>query len=569
LSSFQTDDKPTRSGRVGGPVLTRRDGLRGALGAAALFALSACGGGSDKGGSSSSSSGGSSASSSAILKVYGGEPQHPLVATNTNETNGSKIIQQVFAGLVYYQADGKPENEVAESISTTDSKTFAIKLKSGQTFSDGSAVKSSNFVDAWNYGALATNAQLLSSFFTPIEGYEAVSSDPPTAQTMSGLKVVDDLNFTVTLSQPQSDFPVQLGYLAFYPLPDVAFKDMKAFGESPVGNGPYKLKTTDAWKHNQGIELVTNSTYSGPRKPANGGLSIVFYATQDTAYSDLTSGQLDILDEVPPSAFGTYMQDLGDRAINIPAAIFQSFTIPSTLAHFTGAEGALRRAAISYAIDRAAICKAVFQGTRTPAKDFTSPVISGYSASIPGNEVLTYNAAKAKQLWAQADAMAKYTDTFTIGYNADGGHQNWVDATTSSLRQVLGIKAEGKSYPTFAQLRDDVTGRTITGAFRSGWQADYPGLYDFLQPLYQTKASSNDGDYSNPAFDKLMTEAAGQTTTDAANKILQQSQEILFKDLPAIPLWYSNASGGYGKAVQNVKFGWDSTPVYYPVTKSA
>jgi len=40
-----------------------------------------------------------------------------------------------------------------------------------------------------------------------------------------------------------------------------------------------------------------------------------------------------------------------------------------------------------------------------------------------------------------------------------------------------------------------VTNRTITTAFRTGWQADYPGLYNFLAPLYQTGASSNDGDY--------------------------------------------------------------------------
>ena len=46
---------------------------------------------------------------------------------------------------------------------------------------------------------------------------------------------------------------------------------------------------------------------------------------------------------------------------------------------------------------------------------------------------------------------------------------------------------EGKPYPTFSALRKDVTARTITGAFRSGWQADYPGLYDFIQPLYDTK----------------------------------------------------------------------------------
>jgi oligopeptide transport system substrate-binding protein len=327
------------------------------------------------------------------------------------------------------------------------------------------------------------------------------------------------------------------------------------------------LKSPTAWQHNVKIDLVPNPSYTGPRKAQNGGLTLSFYQSAESAYNDLLSGTLDVLEDVPTSALGTYQKDLGSRAFNQPAAIFQSFTIPEKLAHFTGAEGALRRQAISYAIDRPTITKAIFKGTRTPAKDFTSPVIAGFSGGVPGNEVLNYDPNKAKQLWAQADAMSKFTGKFTLAYNADGSHQAWVDAVCNGLKNVLGIDAEGKPYPTFAALRKDVTNRTITGAFRSGWQADYPGLYDFIQPLYYTKASANDGDYSNPALDKLIDEAASAKSLDESNKLLNQAQTILFKDLPAIPLWYSNVSGGYSQNVSNVSIGWDSTPLYYSIYK--
>ena len=315
---------------------------------------------------------------------------------------------------------------------------------------------------------------------------------------------------------------------------------------------------------------MPNDTYDGPRKAQNDSLAFVFYETYDAAYSDLQSGNLDVLDNIPSSALATFTDDLGDRAVNQPAAIFQSFCIPETLPGFGGEEGKLRRQALSYAINRDQICEVVFSDTRTPAKDFTSPVIAGYSETVEGNEVLSYDEAKAKQLWEQANAIAPWNgSTFTIAYNTDGDHQSWVDAVTASIRQTLGIQAEGAPYPTFAQLRDDITHHTIKGAFRTGWQGDYPGLYDFLQPLYSTGAGSNDGGYSNPQFDQLMVQAAAQTSQSAANKILQQSQEILFQDLPAIPLWYSNATGGYGESVSNVKFGWDSVPLYPSITKSA
>ena len=82
-------------------------------------------------------------------------------------------------------------------------------------------------------------------------------------------------------------------------------------------------------------------------------------------------------------------------------------------------------------------------------------------------------------------------------------HQNWVDAATNSISDTLGIKAEGQSYPTFAELLDDEDNDAMTGAFRSGWQADYPSLYNFLSPLYQTGAGSNYGRYTSTEFDDL------------------------------------------------------------------
>jgi oligopeptide transport system substrate-binding protein len=342
---------------------------------------------------------------------------------------------------------------------------------------------------------------------------------------------------------------------------------MDAFGENPIGNGPYMLKGDGAWQHDVQIDLVVNPDYNGGRKAANGGLTIVFYASQDAAYSDLLSNNLDVDDAVPASAFATFEQDLGDRAVNQPAAIFQSFTLPKDLAHFTGQEGELRRAAISMAINRDQITKVIFNGTRTPASDFTTPVIDGWSDSLQGADVLKFDEAKAKDLWAQADAISKWSGTFEIAYNSDGGHQPWVDAVANSLKNTLGIDAAGKPYVDFATLRKDVNARTIKTAFRTGWQADYPSQFNFLQPLYGTKASSNDRDYSNPDFVKLVAQGASASDAAAATADYAKAQELLLKDLPAIPLWYSNVTGGYAEGVSNVTFGWNSVPLYYQITK--
>lgn len=499
----------------------------------------------------------------AIITVNGSEPENKLIPTNTNEVGGGKILDSIFAGLAYYDGTGALVNDLADSITVDDPTNLTITLKGDSTFTNGQPVTSDSFIKAWQYGALFSNKQLNQSWFADIEGFDGEKDSE-----LTGLKKVDDKTFTITLNAPvAADFALRLGYSAFYPLPDVAFDDMDAFGENPIGNGPYMLKGDGAWQHDVQIDLVKNPDYNGGRQAANGGLTIVFYASQDASYSDLLSNNLDVDDAVPASAFATFEQDLGDRAVNQPAAIFQSFTLPKDLEHFTGEEGVLRRQALSMAIDRDQITQVIFNGTRTPASDFTSPVIDGWSDSLPGAEVLKFDADKAKDLWAQADAISPWSGTFEIAYNADGGHQPWVDAVANSLKNTLGIDAAGKPYVDFATLRKDVNARTIKTAFRTGWQADYPGLYNFLQPLYSTGASSNDSDYANPDFDKLLADGASASDQATAIQDYQKAQELLLKDLPSIPLWYSNVTGGYAEGVSNVTFGWNSVPLYYQITK--
>ncbi|CAB0644920.1 ABC transporter substrate-binding protein [Corynebacterium diphtheriae] len=88
-----------------------------------------------------------------------------------------------------------------------------------------------------------------------------------------------------------------------------------------------------------------------------------------------------------------------------------------------------------------------------------------------------------------------------------------------------------------------------------------------MQPLYATNASSNDGQYSNPAFDAKLEEAAGAKSVEEGLKLYQEAEEILFKDLPAIPLWYANVNGGSSDKVSNVTFNWKSVAAYEQITK--
>ncbi|WP_239476972.1 peptide ABC transporter substrate-binding protein [Nocardia arizonensis] len=493
----------------------------------------------------------------AIVTTNGAEPQNPLVPTNTNENMGGRVVDRLFAGLKYYDNKGVAHDEMAESITSTDRRNYRITIKPDWKFTDGTPVTAKSFVDAWNYGALGTNAQLQSYVFTPIVGFDEVSAEKPTAQTMSGLRVVDDRTFTVELKQPSIDFETALGYAPFYPLPAVAYQDMKAFGENPIGNGPYKFAGDGAWEHNVKIDLTPNPDYRGGRQAKNKGLRFVMYQSFDTAYSDLLAGNLDTLDTIPDSALTTYRNDLGDRAILAPTAQNQHIGVQSNVAHFGGAEGLLRRRAISLAINREQICQTIFNDTKQPARDFTASTLPGFDPNVPGSEMLKYNPDEAKRLWAQADAIAPWSGRYEIAYNSDGGHQAWIEAVANSVKNTLGIDAVGAPYPTFKNIRDLVNAKSIGKSFRYGWQGDYPTMLQFLTSQYYSYSDTNNVDYADPEFDRLLDAALAAPTLEESYRIVAQAQALLFKDMADIPVFDYRAAAGRSEHVVKADLAWN------------
>src|SRR5215203_1455118 len=145
------------------------------------------------------------------IVVAGCTPENPLIPGGTSEVCGGDIIDAMTSKLVRYNTENAaPENDIAESIETSDNKLFTVKLKPYK-FQDGTDVKAKNFVDAWNYTAYGPNGQEGSYFMGPIAGYgdvqcpDAECKQQPKAKTMSGLKVVDDTTFTITTTEPVSN----------------------------------------------------------------------------------------------------------------------------------------------------------------------------------------------------------------------------------------------------------------------------------------------------------------------------------------------------------------------------
>ncbi|MEO3874557.1 ABC transporter substrate-binding protein [Nonomuraea sp. B12E4] len=483
-----------------------------------------------------------------------GEPQELLNPLNTTETEGSEVLAAIFEPLVEYDENKQPVEGAAESITTTDSKVWTIKLKSGYTWHDGTAVTAADYARAWNYGANQDNAMGASYFFGRVDGYADVhpgEGKKPTAKEMKGLKVVDDLTLEVTLSAPFSQFKTMLGYTAFYPLPASAIgpdgQVTQAYGEQPIGQGLFKLDKPYKKGTDTTLDLTVYDKFLGAKPKGWTKLQFKVYTSSETAFNDLQAENLDIHDSLPPSTIATAKSTFSDRYHDEPDAAVGYIGVP--LKYNPEFDNPQVRKAISLAIDRKTITDTVFSGTRAPADDFINPAIPGYRQGAC--DACTYNPAEAKKLYTEANG----PKSIELGYNADGGHKEWIEAVANNLRSNLGIEVKPAPFEKFQGILDALDAKEYKGLFRMGWSIDYPSAENYLTPIFGTGSigtGSNYGGYSNKEFDDLVSK--GDQALDAAEglKYYQQADDILIKDLPYIPVYFYRSNFANSTKVKNV-----------------
>ncbi|WP_329282662.1 peptide ABC transporter substrate-binding protein [Streptomyces sp. NBC_00691] len=520
------------------------------------LAATACGGGKSDSGDAKGA-----VDPNGIFSVELGEPEKPLLTGDTMESNGSAVMAGLFSTLVDYKADGSLEMINAESVTTTDSKTWTVKLKPGWTFHDGTPVTSKSYVDAWNWNANVKNAQGLSSWFADIKGYDKVHPEAegakPTAEKMDGLTVVDETTFKIELTKAVPYFGHKLAYIVFAPLAESFYKDPAAGGQKPVGNGPYKFKS---WDHKKKIEITRFDGYKGPNKAKNGGVVFKNYTTLEAAYEDLKSGNVDVLRQIAPKDLPVYRQDLGDRAVDQAYSAIQTIAVAFYADQWKKPKQIDPRVVqgLSMAIDRATITKTVLQGTREPATGWVAKGVLGFQED-GGAGVTKFDPAKAKELIKAGGGVPG--NKISIQFNADGGHKEWVDAVCNSIQQATDVQCVGDGKPDF---QADLTARKtkqVKSLYRSGWVLDYPVNANFISDLFRTGAAGNQGDFSNKELDAKIAKADSAATLDESVKQFQAIEKDLVNYMPSIPLWYYKVNAGYSEKVSGVAYGQDGDPI--------
>ncbi|TYK42953.1 peptide ABC transporter substrate-binding protein [Actinomadura decatromicini] len=506
-------------------------GLAAAALAAAL-GLSACGGG-DAG------------ASDGTFTVGHPEPDH-LVPGNTTSSYSFDVLSGLFDNLVGLKPDGTSYNLAAESVISDDQKVWTIKIRPGQKFHNGEPVTARSFADGWNNAAYGPNAYGANDYFSHFQGYADMNPEDekakPKADTLSGVKVVDQGTLKVTLTDPFNQFPLLLTYPAFAPMPQAGLKDLKTFDVHPIGNGPYKMDGN--WERNRQVRLVPFDGYTGPRKPKNKGVVWKSYSSADTAYTDLRAGRVDVLQTIPAAKVPEAKRLLGEQYLPRRMGTMDYLGFPLWDPRFASPD---LRKAISMVIDRQGINKAVYNGDYLPADSLLPAIIEGHRPNACG-EACTFDPAKAKQLFQKAGGFKGTLELYFS--NAQPTYAQWMQIVANSLRQNLGIKdIQFRQVPAsdyFSMLNK----HEEKGPYRQNWEADYPSAQNYLENMWSS--GSNRMGWKSKEFDDLIAQANRTPDRAAALGLYQRAEDVAVRELPMIPLWTWAGQGGRSDRVDHV-----------------
>ena len=493
----------------------------------------ACGSDDD---SSSSSATTDAGKAGGVFRVPIGEPS-AIDPYNTRETEGTNVNKALFVGLVTFDgnAELKMKPGVATEWSTNDGCTqWTFTLRQSQ-FSNGEPVTAESFIRGWTRTVDAKSASQVAYHLSGVQGYNELHGDPQTATTFSGLSAPDPQTLVVNLSAPDCEFDKKTLVPPTAPVPSVAgAADNQAYNEAPIGNGPFMIKPGTKWEHNQGISLVRNDSYFGPR-PNLEGVEFVIFPAQgrlEAEYRAFQAGEADFA-RVPPPLFkqaeSTY-QPQGDFLKS------EQFGINFVLTN--DASGPMSnpdaRKAVSMALDRPAIDEGVYQGSRTPASALISPPFGAYFQDGVC-DACTFDATKAKEL-AATGGLTPGTHLRLL-YNNDGGHEPLVQAWKDQIEKTLGVVVDLDGVPFAEQLIKRDTGQFDIA--RAGWGADTPTAENFLFPVLGTTSEDNDGKYSNPRVDALIEQGRMQKNDDERAKLYREAEKIAIgEDMALIPTFY-------------------------------
>ncbi|HCK0916357.1 ABC transporter substrate-binding protein [Klebsiella michiganensis] len=469
-----------------------------------------------------------------LVRNNGSEPSSldPHKVESDVENN---IISDLFEGLVSVSPTGEIEPRLAEKWENKDNTVWTFHLRPGVTWSDGTAITAQDIVWSWQRLVSPLTASPYASYpgnMHIVNGAE-IAQGQKAPETL-GVKALDDATFEVTLTQPNAAFLAMLAHPSLVPLDKVLisrYGDKWTKPEHMVTSGPYKLSQ---WVVNERIVAERNPRYWDNAHTVINKVTYLPISSETADVNRYKAGEIDIVYTVPINQFAQLKKTMGDQLDVSPQLATYYYEFNTTRPPFN--DPRVRRA-LNMALDKDIIAEKVLGQGQRPAWLISQPDIGGVKlhnpeyASWPRDKRI----AEAKKLLSEAGYNETHPLVFNLLYNTSESHQRIAIAASSMWKKNLGVEAKLQNQEWKTML--DAMHTHNFDAVRYAWIADYDDAATFLNN-FRTGDSENTSQYSNPAYDEALRNAAKASDTTARGKFYQQAEDLLGQDVPAIPVYH-------------------------------
>ncbi|MDP8967033.1 MAG: ABC transporter substrate-binding protein [Actinomycetota bacterium] len=488
----------------------------------AMFGLAACGGDDDTagtttgGGTPASDAGGKSGGT--IKTAYTSFPDYLDPALSYTQ-EGWQSLWTVYTPLLTYKHEEGAEGAtvvpgLAEDMPeiSADGKTYRLKLRDNLKYSDGTAVKASDFEHAIKRVLNLESGG--APFYEGIVGAEQYIENGRARADIPGIETNDATgDITIELVEPDGRFPYILTMVFASLVPgDTPFQNMTK--DPPPGVGPYRFENV---RINRGYDLVKVDDFDVPEQQVGNldRIEVEIIKNRRRQTQDTIQNRIDYMND-PPAP-----DQLRDVRAQYTDKRYREFVTNSTYYYFLNHRVAPFdkpevRQAVNYAIDKRSLAR-LFGGLLEPGCNFLPPGMKGYEKIDPcpyGDPNAAPDVEKARALVKQAGVEGQ---SVTVYGNDEPELRSMAEYLSDVLNQI-GFKAKPRIIEASVYFTAIGNQKTRAQVGATNWFQDFPhpGNFFFLvqgKTIQQTN-NQNMGNVDDEEINSILDRANSNPDID-------------------------------------------------------
>ncbi len=434
------------------------------------------------------------------------------------------VSEQIFNALVKLDKNLNIVPSLAEYWEIShDGKKYTFHLRKNVKFHNGSELSSEDV--KFSLERLLnknTDSPYYQYFVSRVIGAREFRDGK--AKVVEGFKALDKYTFEIHWTKPfvSALYLMSLHFCKILPR-ELVIEQGRKFFMKPSGTGPFKF---DYWLRNTrldiiGVRLKRNDNYYDGR-PYLGAVEFSPHFT----VNHFLNRQIESVPVVSEKLLKSNFQIFQDGPLN------QMF-LGMSCNIFPFDDPVVRRA-ISYGINKEKIAQAFYE-VRYLRQLTNSYIPSRLQGFFPKEDKDSYNLDKAKQLLYDAGFLneEKFPDVTLLLDSPRTAFKVKVFRELREQLEALGVKLKLHFYKSLEKVKE----------FERPYMIlilkvmDIPDPEDIIKPLFFSKSIFNVFNYSNPSLDNFLHKTETEKSWTNRIKLFHQIENILFSDVPAIPLF--------------------------------